>query len=59
MSTFPAISQATTTTFTVSKELLTVNFDLSYINAQKESNESSIAGGKNREYVILQAKKTF
>jgi uncharacterized protein (TIGR02001 family) len=51
--------EATATTFTVSKELLTVNFDLSYINAQKESNDSSIAGGRNRDYVILQAKKTF
>jgi ABC-2 type transport system permease protein len=28
-------------------------------NASKESNVSGIAGGKDRDYVILQAKKTF
>jgi len=52
-------NETATTTFTLSKELATINFDLSYINASKESSVSGIAGGKDREYVILQAKKTF
>ena len=51
--------EAAVTTVTLSKELATINFDLSYISASKESNDSSIAGGKDRDYVILQAKKTF
>ena len=52
-------NEASTTTVTLSKELATINFDLSYINANKESNVSQIAGSKDREYYILQAKKTF
>ncbi|MGI9082822.1 MAG: TorF family putative porin [Candidatus Fonsibacter lacus] len=51
--------EAAVTTVTLSKELATINFDLSYVNASKESTDSSIAGGKDRDYVILQAKKTF
>ena len=51
--------EAAVTTVTLSKELATINFDLSYISASKESNDSSIAGGKDRDYVILQAKKVF
>ena len=51
--------EAAVTTVTLSKELATINFDFSYISASKESNDSSIAGGKDRDYVILQAKKTF
>ena len=51
--------EAAVTTVTLSKELATINFDLSYISASKESNDSSIAAGKDRDYVVLQAKKTF
>ena len=51
--------EAAVTTVTLSKELATINFDLSYVNASKESADSSIAGGKDRDYVILQDKKTF
>jgi uncharacterized protein (TIGR02001 family) len=49
-----------TTTITLSKELATINFDLSLIKAEADNrNQSSLATTGDRAYVVLQAKKTF
>jgi uncharacterized protein (TIGR02001 family) len=49
-----------TTTITLSKELATINFDLSYIKADADNrNQSSLATSGDREYIVLQAKKVF
>ena len=50
-------NDTTTKTVSISKELATVNFTFSYINAEKESTVSNL--DRNRDYLILSAKKTF
>jgi len=47
-----------TTTISLSKELIGIGFTLSYINAEKEDSSLSQLD-KNRDYVTLSAKKTF
>jgi len=49
-----------TTTITLSKELATINFDLSYIKGDADNRvQSSLATSGDREYIVLQAKKVF
>jgi len=50
-------NDTTTKTVSISKELATVNFTFSYINAEKDSSVSNL--NKNRDYLTLSAKKTF
>jgi uncharacterized protein (TIGR02001 family) len=50
-------NDTTTKTVSISKELATVNFTFSYINAEKESSVSNL--DRNRDYLILSAKKVF
>ena len=46
-----------TTTVTLSKSIIDIDFTLSYINAEKDTTSSNL--DKNREYVTLSASKTF